>query len=376
MNTNKRPGGAGFTLIELLVVIAIIAVLIALLLPAVQSAREAARRGQCANNLKQIGLALHNYHSAQGSFPLATSVAVAGGTAGPGFQPWGTWSCLAMMLPYMEQQPIYSAANFMTTCTWGAGQAINSTSFNTNIATFICPSDGLSPTIAAWANNNNNYFGSIGTTTYPSAQVATGIFAPGSSGPVWGTYYPNTNTKAVPPILVAYNISSVSDGTSNTVAFAEAVVGDQKHWTPFRDGAGFTNTGSYYQAFDAWSKQSYIIKGLQLCQQMFSTRNNTWNPQSEDKGWRWGYGGTGSALFNTIAPPSSSVYTFGGCRPDCTGCGITNGQYENANSFHPGGCNVLFTDGSVKFIKSTIAINTWWSLGTKANGEVISGDQY
>ena len=92
--------------------IAIIAVLIALLLPAVQAAREAARRAQCTNNLKQIGLALHNYHAAQGSFPLGTSVAVGGGSAGPSYQPWGTWSCLALMLPYLEQQPLYNAANF------------------------------------------------------------------------------------------------------------------------------------------------------------------------------------------------------------------------------------------------------------------------
>src|SRR5271156_5073566 len=128
---NERPmRRRGFTLIELLVVIAIIAVLIALLLPAVQAAREAARRSQCTNNLKQIGLALHNYHASQGSFPLATSVAVGGGSAGTNYQPWGTWSALALMLPYLEQQPLYAAANFNLTCSWGAGQVINSTAFN------------------------------------------------------------------------------------------------------------------------------------------------------------------------------------------------------------------------------------------------------
>src|SRR4051795_7219477 len=99
----------GFTLIELLVVIAIIAVLIALLLPAVQAAREAARRSQCINNLKQLGLGLHNYHQALGVFPLGNAVAY----SDPGVQTeWGTWSAQAFLLPYMEQQPIYNSMNF------------------------------------------------------------------------------------------------------------------------------------------------------------------------------------------------------------------------------------------------------------------------
>src|SRR5438477_6852492 len=115
----------GFTLIELLVVIAIIAVLIALLLPAVQSAREAARRAQCTNNLKQIGLGMHNYHSTHGTFP-------AGGTVAAGYDPgsstsWGTWSAQALMLGYLEQQPLYNASNFSWACAFGPGYPINRT---------------------------------------------------------------------------------------------------------------------------------------------------------------------------------------------------------------------------------------------------------
>src|SRR5579884_2023198 len=114
MSSSSRlvRGGRGFTLIELLVVIAIIAVLIALLLPAVQSAREAARRAQCTNNLKQIGLGLQNYHSSVNSFPPggcnAGNVESVGGTGA-----WGNWSAFSMMLPYLEQQQVYNACNFM-----------------------------------------------------------------------------------------------------------------------------------------------------------------------------------------------------------------------------------------------------------------------
>jgi len=372
MNTKQPSLGRGFTLIELLVVIAIIAVLIALLLPAVQSAREAARRAQCTNNLKQIGLALHNYHSAVGSFPIGITVAMAYGAE----QVWGTWSALSLMLPYLEQTPLFNAANFMVTNQLSTGVVINATVFNTNIAAFICPSDGLSPTIASWANNNCNYFGSIGTTTYPSAQTSTGIFAPGSSSQTWGTYYPNTKIKANPPIVIAYNISSVTDGTSNTVAFAEAVVGDQTHFTPFRDGVAWTAAGPYYQSFDAWAQQSYVLMGIQACAKMWASRQTASAPYQENKGWRWASGYTGMALFNTIIPPSSTTYPWAGCRSDNQGGPLTDGQYENANSFHPGGCNVGFADGSVRFVKSSLAMKTWWSLGTKASGEIVSSDSY
>jgi len=132
----------GFTLIELLVVIAIIAVLIALLLPAVQAAREAARRAQCVNNLKQIGLGLHNYHSTTNSFPQGASK---NPKNGPGDSDliWSSWSSHALLLPYIEQQALYSAANF----SWGINPfgdpcyIINSTVSNTIISGFLCPSD-------------------------------------------------------------------------------------------------------------------------------------------------------------------------------------------------------------------------------------------
>ncbi len=200
----------------------------------------------------------------------------------------------------------------------------------------------------------------MGTTTRPSNTTTTGIFTGGGYN--------------------SYSIASVTDGTANTVAFAESLVGDNVHYTKFRDSVTWTasppNTGGcghYYQCNDAWSNQSLVIKGLQACAAMFSSQQNA---GLEDKGFRWAAGEPGWTLFNTIAPPGSTQYPFNACRTDNSGYNISEGQFENANSLHPGGCNVLFADGSVHFVKSSIAINTWWSLGTRGNGEVISSDSY
>ena len=174
MRTRSR---SGFTLIELLVVIAIIAVLlIALLLPAVQAAREAARRMQCVNNLKQIGLALHNYHSTINTFPMGSSLGFSPSYERVGNGGWSDWSVHALLLPYLEQTPLYNAANFRFDAGLDDGTSgpINATVYLTRIAGFLCPSDG-----PAGATNINNYRGSIGTTVVqgdPSKQVS-GLFS-------------------------------------------------------------------------------------------------------------------------------------------------------------------------------------------------------
>ena len=174
MLTRKRQG---FTLIELLVVIAIIAVLIALLLPAVQAAREAARRSQCVNNLKQIGLAMHNYHQSINSFPQGKSQSSSTFGTMTGYAGWGEWSAQAMMLPYMEQTPIYNSINFNYDMIYGSGGSTNLTASTRVITAFTCPSDtqvafGGAPPMSftmyanygnqsAWGPNINSYRGSL-----------------------------------------------------------------------------------------------------------------------------------------------------------------------------------------------------------------------
>ncbi len=363
MNMFRRHG---FTLIELLVVIAIIAVLIALLLPAVQSAREAARRAQCVNNLKQIGLAMHNYHQAIGSFPMGNGVNWVPQSATSGYlTDWGTWGCMAMMLPFLEQQPLYNAANFSWVPWWQAynsqwdGSPPNSTVFRTNLNAFMCPSDGL------WAQNlcNMNYAGSIGTTTAVSGGQTTGIFA-----------YSTT-----------YSIASVTDGTSNTIGFSEALVGDESSpnlpvpyrnsLTPSATMAG-TQTGTTNNGYlDANTSAANVLLDLQTCSANFVAGNAAVN-SDQDKGYTWTTGSPGIGLLNTIVPPNSDKWKWSACRFGCVGCGADNGNFSNASSNHPGGANVAMCDGSCRFIKSSISMTTWWALGTKANGEVISSDSY
>ena len=360
----------GFTLIELLVVIAIIAVLIALLLPAVQSAREAARRAQCLNNLKQIGLAAQNYHQAIGTFPMGNGVNYVATSATSGYQTsWGTWGCMALMLPFLEQQTTYNAANFNWDPWWQSynsqwdGTPVNKTVFRTNLSTFMCPSDAL------WARNicNNNYAGSMGTTT----AVSTGD--PGTSTGIFAT-------------STTYSIANVTDGTSNTIAFAEWLVGDESSpnmpipyrasLTPSSTMAG--NTASYgtnVGYYDANTSVANVIADLQTCSTNFVAGNSAVN-SDQDKGYTWTCGSPGISLVNTIVPPTSTQYKWSACRFGCVGCGADFGQYTNACSNHPGGANAAMADGSARFIKSSIAMNIWWALGTKANGEVISSDSY
>ena len=193
-----RKSRRGFTLIELLVVIAIIAVLIALLLPAVQAAREAARRSQCVNNMKQIGLGLHNYHSSTNTFPLGGSRSPRG-SGNNNFDAWTCWSAQSLLLPYIEQAPLYAAANF----SWSpdgdgsTSQPINATVYNTKLAVYLCPSD-----TNAGRQNLNSYHGSSGVSSVIG----------GYTGPTSGIFASQA----------CVGLDGVTDGSSNTVAYAEA----------------------------------------------------------------------------------------------------------------------------------------------------------
>jgi prepilin-type N-terminal cleavage/methylation domain-containing protein/prepilin-type processing-associated H-X9-DG protein len=369
----------GFTLIELLVVIAIIAVLIALLLPAVQSAREAARRIQCVNNLKQLGLALHNYISATGAVPpgIDNTTAYLGVSPPASLATWTAWSAQAMLLPYVEQGPLYNAANFSWNCCYVSAQsdATNRTIYNTRIASFLCPSDPI-----AGQQNINSYSGCIGTSTiqYPADGNTTGIFR----------VYNSANACS------SVTLASITDGTSNTIAFGEGLVGDYSRNDNYRgngmSGATDPTAGIVPNTMpgnNAESDPKNVLLALNAC-------NAFWVSPAlatcvgyvpcdgvgikQYNGQIWALGERGYTLFNTIVPPNSKQYPWRSCRlgASCPSCAPEGSSFINSSSFHPSGCNFVFADGSVRFIKDSVAMRIYESLGTRNGGEVISADSY
>jgi prepilin-type N-terminal cleavage/methylation domain-containing protein/prepilin-type processing-associated H-X9-DG protein len=361
----KRRLRRGFTLIELLVVIAIIAVLIALLLPAVQAAREAARRAQCINNLKQIGIALHSYHSALGSFPHGAAV----GYVDPGVEDgWVNWSAHSALLPYLELNPVYNGINFAYS-PWpfdpDVAFFVNSTYFNMRLGSFLCPSDGL-----AGVQNTNNYHASIGSTTqgYPTDGITTGVFGVRPANDA-------VNFRNSP----CYGVNQIFDGTSNTVAFGEACVGSAPILTKQRiNGLAGPPRVSAGLLQDASLSPANVLLAIQACSTYWNTQTMTSNRTGlkNYRGQRWAIGDHGYTLFNTIVPPNNKVHNWSVCHMGCAGCALEESHFINALSYHPGGCNFTMADGSVRFIKDSITVPVYWAIGTRGNGEIVAGDAY
>jgi prepilin-type N-terminal cleavage/methylation domain-containing protein/prepilin-type processing-associated H-X9-DG protein len=350
----------GFTLIELLVVIAIIAVLIALLLPAVQSAREAARRSQCVNNLKQIGLGLHNYHQSFDTFPMGASATINPLNGNPPCIAWMGWSAQTLLLNYLEQVPIYNAINFTMDPINSPTYPYNSTVSERLIPTFICPSDQN-----GGRHLKNNYYASEGTSFRADGGVSNNSCGINNLGSTGLFYY-----------AISYRIPQVSDGTSNTVAFSEGLVGSEeqvvKRWVT---GVNIDGLGS---AYDANQNQALVMADLQTCNTKFQTAKPGAG-LAINRGWYWAWGCEGMSMFSTIVPPNSMQYPWGWCRFGCGGCGVNSADHmhiTNATSAHAGGANVAMADGSVRFIKGTTSMPIWWALGTRAGGEVLGSDSY
>ena len=329
----------GFTLIELLVVIAIIAVLIALLLPAVQAAREAARRSQCVNNLKQLGLAIQNYNDSNGALPPASSTL--GSTA---MGPMNNFSMKARILPFMEQNVLYSSLNM----SYVQESAQNATNLTTMVNTFLCPSDGNVP--CGTYNVSGVNARQIGYTSYPNN---LGTIHTNNGGRFDGPAYDLGVTTYGPTVTLA----SVTDGTSNTAIWSEMIRG--------KNG---TTTRGPNQVFSMSMSMPTTNTYVPLVTYMNSCKVASTLAGFDYKGRIWGtdYSAQGGGYSHIMTPNMRDCVFQGQTQPlqytaMCVG----------VSSNHSGGVNVGFLDGSVHFIKNSISQQTWWSLATMAGGEVI-----
>jgi prepilin-type N-terminal cleavage/methylation domain-containing protein/prepilin-type processing-associated H-X9-DG protein len=328
----------GFTLIELLVVIAIIAVLVALLLPGVQAAREAARRIQCTNNLKQLGLALANYEGIAGTLPPSLVVSLNGASY------WSNgWSVNGRLLPFLEQGTAFNAINF----TNSYSDPGNTTVSQLSVSAFLCPSEvhpEPKPTASGGVMGVVNYAWSMG-----DWYVWGGLNSPGNRG----AFGVNRGRR----------LAEFIDGLSNTIVGAEVktyqpVLSNCSLSTVSRPGSIPAPGADPYAAVPEYRSGACALR----------TFHSEWvDGQASETG------------FTTAWPPNKPI--LGGptmADVDLVGVGEKKGgpTYAaiNARSYHPGGVNALLGDGSVRFIKSTVNGQGWRALGSVAGGEIVSGD--
>ncbi len=361
----------GFTLIELLVVIAIIAVLIALLLPAVQAAREAARRMQCTNNMKQLGLATHNYSLTSGAFPW-----------GEGPVSNNDWSAMALMLQFLEQGNIFNTTNFSWSANNPAGMLhdqfnnpkipVNETAFTTRLNIALCPSDGreaLTQTTALGGLlGRTNYVASSGAVPYRRMNPCDGIFCRVDGGP------PPYDAAAGPPWGYCATIASVTDGLSNTAAWSERIKGigyktTDNNGAQYIDGQTPSTTLWYIPdlTFGGTAQDVPVVyNNCMASKTLYVNQGSLGSVRVVGQSWFQGNYYAGS--YNHAIPPNGKLCANGNENYSATAYG--------PSSLHPGGVNMAMADGSVRFVKQTITPQIWWALGTRAGGEIISADQF
>jgi prepilin-type N-terminal cleavage/methylation domain-containing protein/prepilin-type processing-associated H-X9-DG protein len=355
----------GFTLIELLVVIAIIAVLIALLLPAVQAAREAARRAQCTNNLKQMGLAMHNYVSAQTMIPPVSVDQYWDKNNNAVPQPHQNYSQHVRLLPYLEQAATYNAWNHAFGARWNDGNPVQNELPNATIVLmqatfFLCPSD---PNKGSTIPNQIGGTVIAGPTNYPSNIGMNRRCNGGQTDLNWAFNGPNGILSTWDGIgRRMITINSFTDGTSTTAMFSEWVKGPGEG-PPRPNGLGMVyylpnRTGSNAFPTD--------LQFAQSCQQTAITGANQCHGW-KGEWWTWG----ASTIYSHTNLPNRYACEYSDQNVDWRAT-IT---MQNASSMHPGGVNVLFMDGSVRFIKSSVNWQPWYAIATPDGNEAIAADQ-
>ena len=350
----------GFTLIELLVVIAIIGVLIALLLPAVQSTREAARRIQCANNLKQIALACHNYETQQGSFPMGNIYRLFNDPLNEFTQPCQRFwviSAFVFILPQLERGTDYAAYNF----SMPYNSLTNNTTLSSNVSTYVCPSDtiaGPSPIghivttqcsygMSRGQHENIFYSWALNPVPDPSQPNYQNCNADGGDG----AFGPD----------IAFRFADFNDGVSNTFLFGEVSrfiqEGNWSNWHFWQYTGNFQPPP--WNGINPWNEIGRPATGVFVIPLPNSPPDQT--------------GQIGATCFATTRQspdwfdPVKNAAGLPACRQ--------LGQW-GFRSLHPGGINFAFGDGSVRFIKNSVDWMTYRALGTRAGGETVGADQY
>ncbi len=323
----SKSSRSGFTLIELLVVIAIIAILIGLLLPAVQKVREAAARAQCTNNLKQFGLAIHNYEGAISHLPPSRT-----------YPNNLSFSIHSQLLGYIEQNNAYRLINF--SAPWD--DPSNATACAAVVKMFICPSDpnrNVPP--VAWApvsyraNEGTGLPMWWGPDQMPASAVNSSLPAPN------GPFFCNSKN----------TFESITDGLSNTAAYSEHLIGD------------FNNSASYVlgDTYEPHTFPSTVAQAISDCNQIDITNLSYQGYSDTGAPWLFGYHSTTSYWHSSLPGSRSCMYP-------------PSRIMTTANSKHPNGVNVLLCDGSVRYVTYSISLFTWQAVGTMNGGEVLGPD--
>ncbi len=333
------PGGSrGFTLIELLVVIAIIAILIALLLPAVQQAREAARRTQCKNNLKQLALAMHNYEASNNTFPPSMAV-------NPSITGNSSWSIHGRLMPYLEQVNLYSQIDLSKA--WSNFPVIS----GFRVPGFVCPSDPKSDRARDTGSNGIMLM----PTCYGFNFGTWFVFDPTTRRGGDGITFPNSKI----------TLAAISDGTSNTLMASEVHA-----WTAYTRNGGPPDTAI---PGTAALVAQYAASGL-TDRILPATQDGTGHTE-----WANGHSHH-SGFTTTLTPNSDVVFVSGGVTYHNTdfasrqeGSSTTSASYSalNSRSYHTGVVQSALVDGSVRAFSENIDLGVWRALGTRSGGEVV-----